>query len=142
MATTTAIKLRAALLAPVLAAALLGAGASTVQAYAPDAGKTHDNWMYVAVAEHDAKPGELTERVLKCGKWFTDVKVYRACKQLAKADGDIGKIPAETKACSKEYKPVTALAYGKWNGRNVAYTKIFPNECVMHATTRAVFKAL
>ncbi|WP_425834052.1 SSI family serine proteinase inhibitor [Streptomyces fractus] len=139
MAMTQATKVGRALLASAALAAMLGAGAGTALANAPEKA---ENWMYVAVAKGDSEPGKLQHRVLQCGKWFSDPAVYRACGQLKKSDGLISKIPAKDKACPMIYKPVTAMAYGKWEGRSVSYSAVFPNECVMHAKTGAVFKTL
>ncbi|WP_392973172.1 SSI family serine proteinase inhibitor [Streptomyces sp. LN245] len=64
----------------------------------------------------------------------------KACRELAAAGGDIGRIPGRAGAmCPMLYAPVTASAYGAWDGRRVDYTHAFSNSCVMGAETGAVF---
>jgi hypothetical protein len=62
-----------------------------------------------------------------------------ACTALAAVHGDIARIPAEQAACTMQYTPVTAVAYGHWRGRYVKYRQTFANGCVLKVNTGPVF---
>jgi hypothetical protein len=62
-----------------------------------------------------------------------------ACADLARTHGRIVRNPGET-ICTLEYRPLTANATGMWRGRPVAFAMAFPNSCVMHARTGAIFR--
>ncbi|MFI5805815.1 SSI family serine proteinase inhibitor [Streptomyces sp. NPDC051561] len=144
---------RKALVATVAAAALLaGAGGATAQTVpaAPSASTAPaslGNWMYVVVIEGEDVAGDMKGTVLRCPgpRKQSVVKdghqaTMTACTQLDAVDGDISKIKRADVACPMIYKPVTALSYGMWDGRRMAFAKTFPNECVMQASTGSVFK--
>ncbi|MTD59288.1 SSI family serine proteinase inhibitor [Amycolatopsis pithecellobii] len=63
----------------------------------------------------------------------------RACTTLAAADGDFRRLKAEPRMCPMIYAPVTALAYGHWHGRPVAFHQSYPNRCVASSQTAGVF---
>ncbi|MBA9003968.1 SSI family serine proteinase inhibitor [Thermomonospora cellulosilytica] len=63
-----------------------------------------------------------------------------ACADLAKADGDITRIPPANAVCVAVYEPVTAYASGTWNGRSVYFSKVCTNDaCADVATGGNVF---
>ncbi|CAM5554551.1 hypothetical protein GCM10010329_25630 [Streptomyces spiroverticillatus] len=99
------------------------------------------NWMYVAVVEGEGVMGDVQGTLLKCppAKGAGHKNAAAACKQLAAVDGDIAKMKRADVACPMIYKPVTAMAYGMWDGRRMVFAKNFPNACVMGASTGSVF---
>ncbi|MGC4986867.1 SSI family serine proteinase inhibitor [Streptomyces sp. DT193] len=129
--TTTLRAIRAALLVPL---ALLLAGAAPA-AHATAGHGLPGNWLRLAVTRGDAH-GVL----LLCDPPQGHAHAADACRQLAAAGGDIGRIPRRAGAmCPMLYAPVTASAYGEWDGRRVDYRHAFSNSCVMGAETGAVF---
>ncbi|MHC3469699.1 SSI family serine proteinase inhibitor [Streptomyces sp. 7R007] len=118
----------------VLAAALLLAGAVPAQGAAPG------DWLYLTVTKGDARSGDTRGTLLLCDPPQGHSRAVEACAQLAAANGDIAALPAPKDAfCPMLYAPVTARARGEWNGRQVDYTRTFPNACALRASTGAVF---
>ncbi|MFF3417146.1 SSI family serine proteinase inhibitor [Streptomyces sp. NPDC002698] len=134
--TTTLRAIRAGLLVPL---ALLLAGAAPAAHAAPG----HDlpgDWLRLAVTRGDAPTGDARGVLLLCDPPRGHAHAEKACRELAAAGGDIGRIPRRAGAmCPMLYAPVTASAYGVWDGRRVDYTHAFSNSCVMGAETGAVF---
>ncbi|WP_199546898.1 SSI family serine proteinase inhibitor [Streptomyces sp. N35] len=139
------------LFAAVAAGALLVGGAGGASA---SSGADHDterqatvralpgNWMYLGVMEGDGAFGDLQGRLLRCppGKGNGHPNAGAACRALTKAKGEIGAIKPQDVACPMIYKPVTAVAYGMWDGTRRIYAKSFSNDCVMGAATGKVFR--
>jgi hypothetical protein len=65
----------------------------------------------------------------------------QACRDLAAADGDFTKLPGDpnVQACTMELRPVTVSAQGNWRGKPVAFSREYPNRCVLQAETGPVF---
>ncbi|MEV5434026.1 SSI family serine proteinase inhibitor [Streptomyces sp. NPDC052701] len=148
MTYTSAKAVRGGLLA---AAALLVAGAVPAQATAQEAvpdgrsarttasGAVPDNWLYLTVTPGEA-PSDLGRgTLLLCDPPEGHARAAAACAQLDAADGDIDGIPAKDVSCPMLYAPVTVQARGEWRGRPLAYTRTYPNVCVMAARTGEVF---
>ncbi|MEV8030667.1 SSI family serine proteinase inhibitor [Streptomyces sp. NPDC002742] len=134
--TKTLQAIRAGLLLPL---ALLLAGAAPA-AHAAPRHVLPGNWLRLAVTRGDARSGDTQGVLLFCDPPRGHAHAARACRQLASAGGDIGRIPRRSGAvCPMLYAPVTASAYGEWDGRRVDYTHAFSNSCVMDAETGAVF---
>ncbi|MEU9140677.1 SSI family serine proteinase inhibitor [Streptomyces sp. NPDC048404] len=159
--TTTLRAIRAGLLVPL---ALLLAGAAPAAHATPGHGLP-GNWLRLAVTRGDARAGDVRGGdtragdvrggdtragdvrggdargvLLLCDPPRGHAHAALACRQLAAAGGDIGRIPRRAGAmCPMLYAPVTASAYGVWDGRRVGYTHAFSNSCVMGAGTGAVF---
>ncbi|MFE0178099.1 SSI family serine proteinase inhibitor [Streptomyces sp. NPDC059002] len=132
---------RNALLATATAGALLAAGTATATARSAPEQSLPGNWMYVAVMQGDGALGDLEGTLLNCGRvGSSHPEAGKACRQLRAAKGDINEIPHRDTPCTMIYKPVTAAAYGMWDGRRMAYVKNFPNACVMASETGSVFK--
>ncbi|MFJ2739882.1 SSI family serine proteinase inhibitor [Streptomyces sp. NPDC087440] len=126
----------------VVAAASAALFASAGGATAQETPAQHSgNWMYVAVVEGEDVMGDVRGTLLKCppAQDAGHKNAAAACKQLAAVDGDITKIKRADVACPMIYKPVTAMAYGMWDGRRMVFAKNFPNACVMQASTGSVF---
>ncbi|MEV5612674.1 SSI family serine proteinase inhibitor [Streptomyces sp. NPDC052225] len=140
MALVSVTKARGTLLAAAAACALLGAAAGTTQAAPQES--LPGNWVYLSVMEGDGVLGDMEGTLLRCPAHTAAGHPYAAaaCRELAAAKGDINRIPVQDTACLMIYKPVTAVAYGMWDGRRVAYARDFSNECVLHASTGSVFK--
>lgn len=63
-----------------------------------------------------------------------------ACAELAKVAGDIGAMNVEPdKACTMQYEPITVTARGRWEGKQVNFTKTYGNPCVLRVTTGPLF---
>ncbi|MFI6944114.1 SSI family serine proteinase inhibitor [Streptomyces sp. NPDC050418] len=139
-ARTTAVK---ALCATAAAGALLiGAAGAAAADHAPDrAPALPGNWMFVGVMQGDAELGDLDGRLLNCppGPGTTHPDADAACRTLDRVDGEIADIRPREIACPMIYKPVTAVAYGMWDGTRRTYSKTFANDCAMNASTGGVF---
>ncbi|MET7984906.1 subtilase-type protease inhibitor [Streptomyces sp. NPDC005281] len=131
--TTPLRVIRAALLVP-LALLLAGAAPASPRHGLPG------NWLRLAVTRGDARSSDTRGVLLLCDPPRGHAHAARACRQLAAAGGDIGRIPRRSGTmCPMIYAPVTASAHGAWNGRRVDYTRAFSNSCAMKAETGAVF---
>ncbi|WP_328446929.1 subtilase-type protease inhibitor [Streptomyces sp. NBC_00386] len=134
--TTTLRAIRAGLLVPL---ALLLAGTAPAAHATPGHGLP-GNWLRLAVTRGDARADDAGGVLLLCDPPQGHAHAAKACGQLAAAGGDIGRIPSRAGAmCPMLYAPVTASAYGEWDGRRVDYRRAFSNSCVMGAETGAVF---
>ncbi|MEV3854852.1 SSI family serine proteinase inhibitor [Streptomyces sp. NPDC050095] len=135
------LKVRKPLLALAAAGTLLATATGTAQA-APQQQKLPGNWVYVAVMQGDAGFGDMKGTLLRCPARKAELhpQAARACRELARVGGDINRIHVKDTVCPMIYKPVTAAAYGMWNGRRVVYARNFSNDCVMGASTGSVFK--
>ncbi|MFE0101939.1 SSI family serine proteinase inhibitor [Streptomyces sp. NPDC059009] len=135
--------LRNALLAAAAAGTLLATGAGPAQAdtQEPPAGQSlPGNWMYLAVMQGESVMGDLDGHLLRCPpRGDHAAGDEAACAALKKAKGDIGKAAPLNIACPMIYKPVTAVAYGVWNGRRQVFAQNFPNSCVMKDRTGGIF---
>ncbi|MER5888252.1 SSI family serine proteinase inhibitor [Streptomyces sp. NPDC001941] len=131
---------RNALLAVAAAGALLAPGATVAQAREQAPRAYPGDWMYVAVIQGEEALGNVNGALLRCpdGKGGHP-HAKEACKELKAAEGDITRIKPRDGVCPMIYRPVTAMAYGVWNGRRAVFAKTFPNECVMKTATRSVF---
>ncbi|MGW7605821.1 SSI family serine proteinase inhibitor [Streptomyces sp. NPDC054766] len=134
--TKTLRAIRACLLLPL---ALLLAGAAPAAHAAPRHALPGD-WLRLAVTRGDARSNDIRGVLLLCDPPQGHAHAARACRQLRAAGGDPGRIPRRSGVmCPMLYAPVTASAYGVWDGRRVDYTHAFSNSCVMGAETGAVF---
>jgi Subtilisin inhibitor-like. len=134
--TKTLQAVRGALLVPL---ALLLAGAAPA-AHAAPRHALPGNWLSLAVTRGDARSSDTRRVLLLCDPPQGHAHAARACRQLGATGGDIGRIPRRSGVmCPMLYAPVTASAYGQWEGRRVDYTHTFSNSCVMGADTGAVF---
>jgi hypothetical protein len=133
---------RTTLVAAAATAALFAAAGGATAQQTPAHEKQQGNWMYLAVVQGEGVVGDMKGTLLKCppAKAPGHSNAKDACKQLAAVDGDIAKIKRADVACPMIYKPVTAVAYGMWDGRRMVFAKNYPNACVMAASTGSVFK--
>ncbi|MGW7414860.1 SSI family serine proteinase inhibitor [Streptomyces sp. NPDC054863] len=132
---------RALVAAAATAALFAGAGSATAAATEQEA--LPGNWLYTVVIEGEEAVGPMKGNLLRCPprKGSSHPSASLACKQLKAVDGDIAKIKRADVACPMIYQPVTAMSYGMWDGRRMVFAKNYPNACVMHASTGAVFKS-
>ena len=122
-----------ALLASALVAGSLLAGASAVGATSSDPSMLHLSTETGNVVKRE-------QTVLTCHPAGGPHKnAVRACADLEKAHGNVQAISAPTRACTLEYRPVTATMTGTWKGRNVEFTQTYENPCVLETRTGAVF---
>ncbi|MFJ7961821.1 SSI family serine proteinase inhibitor [Streptomyces sp. NPDC096324] len=136
MTTTPLRAIRAGLLVPL---ALLLAGAVPAAHATPGHGRP-GTWLRLVVTRGDARSGDTRGVLLRCDPPRGHAHAAGACRQLAAAGGDIGHVPRRSGVmCPMLYAPVTASAYGVWEGRRVDYRHAFSNSCVMRAETGAVF---
>jgi hypothetical protein len=134
--TKTLRAIRAGLLVPL---ALLVAGAAPAAQAAPRHAPP-GNWLRLAVTRGEAGADGTRGVLLLCDPPRGHAHAARACGQLAAAGGDISRFPRRPGVmCPMLYAPVTATAYGEWDGRRVDYTHAFSNSCIMGAETGAVF---
>lgn len=71
----------------------------------------------------------------------THPKAAEACADLARSNGDftLRSTGRKPRACFMIYSPVRVSAKGRWRGEDVKFTASFPNTCVMHGQTGAIF---
>ncbi|MFI2206272.1 SSI family serine proteinase inhibitor [Streptomyces sp. NPDC020192] len=117
------------------AAGLLGAGPAHAAARDPFPG----TWLYLTVTKGDSEAGGTYGSLLRCDPPRGHVHAAEACAELAAADGDIGRIPAENVICPMIFAPVTAHARGQWHGRQIDFRQTYANACILRARTGAVF---
>jgi hypothetical protein len=119
-------------------AALLTLGVTPAQAAPQEA--FPGNWLYLTLTTGDAHSSSIRGTLLLCDPPQGHSHAVEACAELATAGGDISRIPPKPDTiCSMIYGPVTAVARGEWEGRQVTYSHTFSNSCVMGAETGAVF---
>ncbi|MFC5752095.1 SSI family serine proteinase inhibitor [Actinomadura rugatobispora] len=70
----------------------------------------------------------------------THPEAGRACEELGRSQGVIGRNPRADTACLMIYAPVIAEASGHWHGRPVRFRTEYGNDCAMTAATGAVFR--
>jgi hypothetical protein len=64
----------------------------------------------------------------------------RACAELRAAGGDLELLAGPGRAvCTRQYDPVVVTVDGVWQGRRVAFTHTFANECVKNAAESSLF---
>ena len=65
----------------------------------------------------------------------------RACMELRMAGGDFDHLPGrpDMANCTMEYRPVVAVAEGRWDGEPVSWQHEFGNNCSLHTATGMVF---
>lgn len=118
-------------------ALLLAAGASTAQAEPRPSQTRPGNWMRLVVLQEN---GDVQDKLLRCTPRV--LRLHPACEVLKEVKGDIKKVEPLNIVCSMIYQPVTAVAYGMWDGERRAYTKNFPNSCTMNGRTHGIFAAV
>lgn len=62
-----------------------------------------------------------------------------ACYELSEVNGSIEELEGPDYPCTMEYQPVTATAYGVWEGTPVSYSETFPNYCILLSARGTVF---
>lgn len=65
---------------------------------------------------------------------------WHACRELDRADGDPDRIRPDHGPCTLEYDPVHAVITGTWEGRQVQWSKVFSNQCLMERATSNVMR--
>ncbi|WP_193241903.1 protease inhibitor [Streptomyces phaeolivaceus] len=56
---------------------------------------------------------------------------FDACAELRDSGGDFDALSGRAGAmCSKQYDPVTVTVHGVWQGKRIAYERVFANECL------------
>ncbi|GAA3001986.1 SSI family serine proteinase inhibitor [Streptomyces fulvorobeus] len=63
-----------------------------------------------------------------------------ACADLTRAGGDLDALPGDPHSCTREYEPVIAQVSGAYRGRPVAWSRTYPNACLLDAGTGSVFR--
>ena len=70
----------------------------------------------------------------------THPAVVEACAELRASDGDFDALSGTTGAfCTKQYDPVVVTVQGVWQGKRVAYERVFSTECVKNSATTVLF---
>lgn len=84
--------------------------------------------------------GTRSVATLRCGPaGGTHPAAAKACAAIARARGDLTRLPARAGFCTMQYAPVTATAAGRWAGQRVWYRRTFGNACELALTTGPVF---
>jgi len=118
-------------------AALLAPGAPAAAAPAvPSPGST----LMLAVFPAGQSSGPLRLATLECDPdGGSHAAAGSACAELHTVGGDLAALADKGGICTREYRPVTAIAAGTWQGDPVAYRATFPNHCVLLNATGEVF---
>ncbi|GIF05245.1 SSI family serine proteinase inhibitor [Actinoplanes siamensis] len=96
----------------------------------------------VVLSVFPAEVGDETPRVavLRCD---VDGGTHRlaktACDELRAVDGDVAALADDEAICTREYRPVTAVAVGVWRGEPLTYRATFSNRCILLSATGNVF---
>ncbi|MEU6807262.1 protease inhibitor [Streptomyces neyagawaensis] len=70
----------------------------------------------------------------------THPAAVKACAELRSSDGDFSALNGTSGAfCTKQYDPVIVTVQGVWEGKRVAYERVFSNDCVKNSATSALF---
>lgn len=73
---------------------------------------------------------ELASCTLTCGPaGGSHPHAEKVCAQLSEVDGEVGKIPAEDRICTKEFRPVVLVAEGTWKGEARSFKQEYGNLC-------------
>lgn len=90
--------------------------------------------------------GENTDTVqravmLRCRPHGGDhPNVPAACAALDQVGGDLAALSGEPGMCTREYRPVTVVVNGVWQGRRTSYRETFSNPCVLIRAKGPVFE--
>jgi hypothetical protein len=121
-------RLSGALLAVALPFAVTGvAGAST------------DTELSLTIATPE---GPATTVELECDPaGGTHPNAKDACEELLAVEGDFTELQAQQApaACTMEYRPMIAVAEGRWKGKRVEWEQQFSNGCTLRTSTGTVF---
>ncbi|WP_349816381.1 subtilase-type protease inhibitor [Streptomyces sp. MRC013] len=124
-------------LAPAAVAAPERAGTGTSRLYAPNA-----LVLTVAKGEKAKTATPLRAVTLTCAPTpgGTHPAPEEACGELRAANGDFSALRGEAeRACAKIYDPLVVTAEGVWEGKRVAYERMFGNSCVLQNEGGSVF---
>jgi hypothetical protein len=97
--------------------------------------------LVLAVYPADQSSGPARLATLECDPaGGSHIAAGPACADLHSVAGDLTALTGDDDTfCTREYRPVTAIAVGTWEGQPVAYRKTFSNHCVLLSTTGEVF---
>lgn len=63
-----------------------------------------------------------------------------ACRLLRAVDGRPGELELESHpTCTREFRPHMVAIWGQWRGKQVKFSHVYANECVMKAAGGAAF---
>ncbi|WP_180303860.1 protease inhibitor [Streptomyces sp. JV178] len=70
----------------------------------------------------------------------THPAAVKACAELRATDGNFDALNGTTGGfCTKQYDPVIVTVQGVWEGKRVAYERVFSNDCVKNSATTVLF---
>lgn len=124
-----------------LAAAALGLLPLTATPATADAPPETGGRQHIAVHEGTDPAGPvLATASLRCFPTGGDHPAPEAsCLKLALANGDYNRVPQITRACLKNYEPVTVVAHGTWHGRTTFFSRTYANQCVANTESGDIF---
>ncbi|MBB5937426.1 subtilase-type protease inhibitor [Streptomyces zagrosensis] len=131
-----------------LAAALTIGCLATGTAHAESGGTTSlyaPSSLVLSVAQGDDATAVVTRAVtLTCSpKAGGDHPAPRAaCAELRATGGAFEELTRASadQACTREYAPVTVVAQGVWEGRNVSFSHTFGNACLQQTAQGMAFR--
>ncbi|MBN6037548.1 SSI family serine proteinase inhibitor [Amycolatopsis sp. 195334CR] len=102
-------------------------------------GPAHPADASIALSTLDAG-GRSGAVVLQCDPaGGTHPHAKSACDALTGAEGDLSRVTPKDVACTLEYAPVEARAFGTWKGEQVDFRTTYPNRCAADAHSGGVF---
>lgn len=94
----------------------------------------------LSVRPAETAAGPVRHAVLTCDPdGGTHPSAATACDDLRSVGGDLSALTAQDGICTREYRPVTAVATGVWQGRPLSYRATFANRCILLLATGDVF---
>ncbi|WP_242887259.1 SSI family serine proteinase inhibitor [Actinomadura litoris] len=100
----------------ILGSALLVAGGAVTPAATATEAPDLTTEITVSVVPQPGTPGTPRRTVLTCDPAGPLPSAQQACAELAKAKGDVSRVPPQQAACAQVWLPVTASASGRWRG--------------------------
>ncbi|MUN39265.1 SSI family serine proteinase inhibitor [Actinomadura litoris] len=100
----------------ILGSGLLAGGGAVTPAATAAAAPAPATEITLSVVPQPGTPGAPRRTVLTCDPAGPLPRAQQACDELAKAKGDISRVPPQQAACAQVWLPVTASASGRWRG--------------------------
>ncbi|WP_282759548.1 SSI family serine proteinase inhibitor [Actinoplanes sandaracinus] len=96
--------------------------------------------VLLSVIPAEPAGGPIQQALLRCdADGGTHRAATAACDDLRSVGGDIRALATEDGICTREYRPVTAVAMGVWRGEPLSYRATFSNRCLLLLATGDVF---
>ncbi len=125
-----------------IAAVVFGMTAAFAQGAGPSRVVPPSSLVLSIYRGEDTSSGSLLSQViLTCDPdGGTHPQASAACNALRSVDGNINALPSDHVFCPLFYAPITATAWGWWQGQWVAFQRTYGNTCELHRAAKPVFE--